>query len=187
MLKKEARKVYKAQRLALDPLRKKEKDSKILQHLKSQSWKDINFLHTFLSIERMNEPETMGFIEWIWENKPNITVVTPKIDHIHMQHYAFSSESQILYNFWDIPEIKTGKSIPPKDIDLVLVPLLVCDQKGNRVGYGKGYYDRFLSECRSDTYKIGLSHFEPIAQIDDVEDTDIPLDACITPNGLRLF
>ena len=70
---------------------------------------------------------------------------------------------------------------------MVLVPLLGFDERGHRVGYGKGFYDRFLAECNPKIQKIGLSLFEPVAQIDDTSDFDIPLDACITPNRIWYF
>jgi len=69
---------------------------------------------------------------------------------------------------------------------VVIVPLLICDLNGYRLGYGKGFYDRFLSECRADVLKIGLNYFEPIAQIPG-EDTDIPLDFLITPINCHAF
>ena len=77
--------------------------------------------------------------------------------------------------------------IDEKEIDLVLVPLLCFDKKGFRVGYGKGFYDRFLSKCRSDVLKIGLSYFKPVEKIEDVRDFDVALDYCITPKGVWHF
>jgi 5-formyltetrahydrofolate cyclo-ligase len=72
-------------------------------------------------------------------------------------------------------------------IDLVFIPLLACDLQGNRVGYGKGFYDRFLSKCRYDVKKIGLSFFDPVDKIEDVNVFDIPLDECITPKKTWVF
>jgi 5-formyltetrahydrofolate cyclo-ligase len=55
---------------------------------------------------------------------------------------------------------------------VVFVPLLAFDKKGNRVGYGKGFYDAFLSKCKPETIKIGLSFFEAEETIDDVFEND---------------
>ena len=77
--------------------------------------------------------------------------------------------------------------IEPQDIDLVLVPMLVCDIKGNRVGYGKGYYDRYLSRCRPGCVKVGLSYFDPVVNIKDADEFDVPLDFCITPQKAYVF
>ena len=70
---------------------------------------------------------------------------------------------------------------------MVLVPLLACDRAGHRVGYGKGFYDRFLAACRPDCRKIGLSYFRPVEAIVDVYDGDVRLDRVITPDGVIQF
>jgi 5-formyltetrahydrofolate cyclo-ligase len=69
-------------------------------------------------------------------------------------------------------------------IDAIIVPLLCFDARGFRVGYGKGFYDKFLSECRTDCLKIGFSYFAPVAEISDAQDFDVKLDYCITPEEI---
>jgi 5-formyltetrahydrofolate cyclo-ligase len=90
-------------------------------------------------------------------------------------------------NKYDIPEPIHGKIVPALEIDAVFIPLLGFDVNGNRVGYGKGFYDRFLSECRPDVVKIGLSFFDPVEKINDLNKYDIPLDLCITPGKIWDF
>ena len=80
-----------------------------------------------------------------------------------------------------------GIKIPTSKIEVVFVPLLAFDKKGNRVGYGKGFYDRFLSECNPETIKIGLSFFEPEELIEDVFENDVKLDYCVTPDEVYQF
>ena len=75
----------------------------------------------------------------------------------------------------------------PEEIDLILVPLLAFDTYGYRVGYGKGYYDKFLKECREDLVKIGFSYFDPVDVIDDINAFDVKLTYCITPNANFTF
>ena len=87
----------------------------------------------------------------------------------------------------NILEPLENKIIDPKDIDLVILPMLVCDLKGNRVGYGKGYYDRYLSRCNSSCIKVGVSYFEPVDTVDDANEFDVPLDFCITPQKAYVF
>ncbi len=70
---------------------------------------------------------------------------------------------------------------------MVFVPLLAFDEKGHRVGYGKGFYDKFLSECKPEVLKIGLSFFESETLISDVLTTDIQLDLCVTPSKIYNF
>lgn len=88
---------------------------------------------------------------------------------------------------WGIPEPVAGVVLNPSDLDIVLIPLLAFDLAGNRVGYGKGFYDRYLLQCRPDCLKIGISLFDPVARIEDVESCDIPLDIAICPAQLYDF
>jgi len=90
-------------------------------------------------------------------------------------------------NSWKIPEPAGSEIVAPEALDLVIVPLLCFDARGHRVGYGKGFYDRFLRKCRPDCIKAGLSFFPPIDSIDDVYDDDVPLNACITPTETFRF
>ena len=85
-----------------------------------------------------------------------------------------------------IPEPVSGIAILPEILDVVFVPLLAYDEKGHRIGYGKGFYDRFLKKCRPDTIFVGLSFFGPEPQI-DFEATDVPLHYCVTPEGILDF
>jgi 5-formyltetrahydrofolate cyclo-ligase len=86
-----------------------------------------------------------------------------------------------------IPEPKFGEEIPEVMLDFVFVPLLAINNSGHRVGYGKGFYDRFLNECHPETLKIGLSFFEPEEKIEDIFDSDIQMNYCVTPNKIYSF
>lgn len=88
---------------------------------------------------------------------------------------------------WGIPEPVGGVVLKPSDFDIVLIPLLAFDLAGNRVGYGKGFYDRYLLQCRPDCLKIGISIFDPVALIEDIESYDISLDIVICPAQLYDF
>ena len=90
-------------------------------------------------------------------------------------------------NKYGIPEPKNGKKIKNNLIDVVFVPLLSYDKKGNRVGYGKGFYDRFLSNLSIKTIKIGLSLYEPENYIEGIDENDIKIDYCVTPNKIFSF
>ena len=88
---------------------------------------------------------------------------------------------------WGIPEPVDGTIVKPSDFDIVLIPLLAFDKNGHRVGYGKGFYDRYLVKCRPDCLKIGISLFDPVDHIEEVESHDIPLDIAICPAKLYDF
>ena len=104
-----------------------------------------------------------------------------------MTHFLLTDNTKIKKNEYNIPEPVDGIEVPSKKIDVVFVPLLAYDKKGNRVGYGKGFYDKFLSECKPDVIKIGLSFFEPEELIADIFEGDIKLDYCVSPNGFYQF
>jgi 5-formyltetrahydrofolate cyclo-ligase len=141
----------------------------------------IRFLHIFLPIKRNNEIDTWQLINRIRENFPEIKIVTPTINQsgISMTHYILEEKSQLIENQWGIQEIVSGKEVKEEDLDMVIVPLLCFDKERYRVGYGKGYYDRFLAGCREDVQKIGLSYFPPVPRIEDINQWDIQLDRIV--------
>ena len=104
-----------------------------------------------------------------------------------LKHYLLTDSTSLQKNRWNVPEPVDGLEVPLSKIDVVFVPLMAFDRKGNRVGYGKGFYDRFLSQCRSGVKKIGLSLFEAEEAIADVSNNDIALDYCITPDKIYSF
>ena len=104
-----------------------------------------------------------------------------------LTHYLLTDSTLIKANEWNIPEPVEGIVINPEQLDVIFIPLLAYDLKGNRVGYGKGFYDGFLDQCQSSSLKIGLSFFGPEVKIDDVYERDIPLDFCVTPDDILQF
>lgn len=156
----------------------------IMEQVKLIDWMKQGFVHVFLPMRKNNEVDTFSILNYFKLQHPQLKIVVPRTDfnNLSISNILYDHEYTILgRNKYDIPEPIHGKVVPNEEIDVVFTPLLVCDKKGNRVGYGKGFYDRFLSECRPDVKKIGLSFFEPIDEIDDVNEFDIPLDMCITP------
>ncbi|MFT7031197.1 MAG: 5-formyltetrahydrofolate cyclo-ligase, partial [Marinoscillum sp.] len=80
-----------------------------------------------------------------------------------------------------IPTPVSKEAITLDRVDAVLIPLLAADKKGNRVGYGKGYYDRLLLEMPEKAKKIGVSLSPSFDLFSFVEPQDVPLDFLITP------
>jgi len=106
---------------------------------------------------------------------------------MHMTHFLLTDSTKFAKNKYGISEPVDGLEVPVAKIDVVFVPLLAFDKLGHRVGYGKGFYDTFLMECRPETLKIGLSFFEAEESIDDVWEGDRKLDYCITPKTIYKF
>ncbi len=146
-------------------------------------------LHTFIRIKRFNEIDTSMIYFRLWRDVPKLRTVAPRtdLDNQKMENVEFGPKTELIESPFGIREPRTGVVVPSLEIDAVLVPLLAFDERGHRVGYGGGFYDRFLAECRPDCLKIGLSYFEPIDEISDINENDIRLDLAITPNAVINF
>jgi len=148
-------------------------------------WEEQIF-HLFLSLEDQNEVDTTPILNLLQGKDKE--VVVPKIANAEqLQHFLITDQTRFQKNALGIPEPVSGIEIEASKIDVVFVPLLAFDDKGHRVGYGKGYYDRFLTTCRPDCIKIGLSFFEKEQDSFIIEPTDIPLDYCVTPEKIYRF
>ena len=141
-------------------------------------------LHTFLPIRRQNEVDTWPIVHRVWAEFPHVRVLSSSTDFgtKTLASFDLRPDTVLVENRWGIPQPAT----PPRPVSqvptLVLVPLLAFDERGHRVGYGGGYYDRFLAETGLGCLKIGLSLFEPVAEMDNLDPTDIALQGCICPN-----
>lgn len=184
MVKSKLRKIYLTRQKSLIDSERIERSLKITKRFFSNfDLKDIWVVHTFISIEKNREVDTSFIVNKLWDSswKGKICAprLNPKFDIIESVEY--NERSKLITNNWGIFEPSNGEIIDDKKIDLVIVPLLCFDKKGFRVGYGKGYYDKFLINCRESCLKIGLSFFEPINEIEDVKGFDVGLNYCITP------
>jgi 5-formyltetrahydrofolate cyclo-ligase len=191
MNKKELRLKYKELRNQLSASEIEEMSLQIAnQVLKLDIW-NYSFYHLFLTIENQKEVNAEYLLQVLAGKDKNIVISKSDFDTNEMEHFLLNDSLKIKENKYGIPEpINTdfsGIEINPKKINVVFVPLLAFDKMGNRVGYGKGFYDKFLSNCQPNTIKIGLSFFEPEIQIKDVFTTDIQLDFCVTPNKIYKF
>lgn len=184
MTKAELRKIYLAKQKNLSvPERKQYSEQIIERFFLGFDLSNTDFLHCFLPIERTNEIDTKPIFQKIWRKFPHVETLVPRVNFQtnEIENLKFTSETKLVKNVWEISEPLNVESIKTAKIDLILVPLLCFNPKGFRVGYGKGFYDKLLEGCRGDCLKIGLSYFEPVAEITDVQDFDVPLDFCVTP------
>lgn len=148
----------------------------------------LHFVDSYLPLAHHNEVEPQPILDFMLFRNPGLQIAVPKITGATaMQHLTITDDTIFELNGFGIPEPIDGELVPPEYFDVVLVPLLGFDKKGNRVGFGKGYYDRFLTQCRTDCVIIGLSFLEAVTEIEDVDEWDIPLDYCVTPNKLYVF
>lgn len=149
--------------------------------------KKIGFLHCFIPIEKFNEIDTTPIIERIWTDFPNTRTLVPRVnfDTQNLESVSFTKDVDLVVNEWGIREPAREQTLQDDSaVDLVVVPGVAFDRQLHRVGYGKGFYDRFLINCRTDCIKVGLSYFDPESQIVDVGIHDIPLDHIVTPENV---
>jgi 5-formyltetrahydrofolate cyclo-ligase len=187
MNKAELRKVYQLKRKELSPKDVEAGSIVICNHFFSNfQIGKINSIHIFLPILLKNEINTYCIINRLSVEFPNVKIVIPKIEGQDVQSCLLTPETVLKNNSLGIPEPDQVIPFVHQQLDLIVIPLLAFDKKGNRLGYGKGFYDRFLTTCRQDAIKVGISLFEAEESIQS-ESFDVPLDFCITPKQLYTF
>jgi 5-formyltetrahydrofolate cyclo-ligase len=194
MLKKELRVKYKELRIHFSQEEIETKSLAIANRLLSlsnlpdgsQVWGKTYF-HLFLTIVEQKEIDTEFILHILQGKDKEIVVSKSDFATLEMTHYLLTDNTKLKKNEYNIPEPIDGLEVPATKIDVVFVPLLAFDVKGNRVGYGKGFYDKFLSQCKPETIKIGLSFFEVEGNIDDLSENDIQLNYCVTPSEIYTF
>jgi len=189
MLKKEARKLFVQKRNEVTDSQKMKWDDLILIQFQTLQLPFLNNVMSFYSIEEKKEVNSFILTDYLLFRNPSMQVAYPRMNvkTSTMDAVVAPADSGFAENEFGITEPIGNEIIPADEIDLVLVPLLAIDKKGHRVGYGKGYYDRFLKDCKQDCIKVGVSYFEPVDNIDDAAEFDVPLDFCITPERIYVF
>ena len=187
MLKYEIRKLFSEKRVALSATDVKEFDVEIKIKLENLLPQSVKTVHIYLPIPSKKEIDTWPIIRELWAQ--NIRVVSPVMDPKNnlMSSWQITDKTQIELNGWNVPEPAQSFRVNNEEVDAIIVPLLAFDKKGFRVGYGKAYYDRFIASLDREILKIGLSYFQPIDKITDINSWDIPLDHCITPTEIFKF
>ena len=185
VLKSKLRSVFLRKRLELS----EEKHEKLCfdianQCLKLPIW-DFEYFHLFLSIKSKAEIDTSLILTMLQGRDKQ--VIIPKVNGNNLEHILLTDSTKIKVNSWGIPEPDKGILIDPRDLDVIFIPLLGYDKIGNRVGYGKGFYDNFLVKCKPEAVKIGLSFFKPLDKISGIHTSDIPLDLCVNPKEVINF
>lgn len=179
-----------ARRRALSEAEVAQRSAALWEQLRSEfpvaQWQ---WLHLFLPIPQQHEPDTWRLIRELWATLPHLQLAVPVVqpDGQTLRHFHLTPETTLVENRWGIPEPIDAAEVQPAQLDTVLIPLLAFDETGHRVGYGKGFYDRFLTECRPDALRIGVSLEPPVPRITDVWEGDMPLHACLTPERVWRF
>jgi 5-formyltetrahydrofolate cyclo-ligase len=186
MDKQELRKKYKEKRSRLTEDTIEDLSLAIAnQALKLPIW-EANYFHIYLPIQNKKEVNTEYLLHILQGKDKSVILSTTDFKALAMKHILLQENTTIKISEYGIPEPVDGIEITTSQIDVVFVPLLAYDVKGNRVGYGKGFYDRFLSQCSKEVIVVGLSFFEAEDGI-EANATDIPLDFIVTPENTSTF
>lgn len=189
MNKAQIRQQFKEMRSKIEPQERLRMDDLMLIQFQQFNFSAIQTLLTYWPMDGQSEPNTHLFSGYLRHMLPGLTIAYPVSDMANGSMNAWAIHEDTVYktNPWGITEPKDGSLISPEQIDLILVPLLAFDTEGFRVGYGKGFYDRYLAQCRADVVTIGFSYFGPVDKITDTGQFDVPLTYCITPQHTYEF
>ncbi len=186
MLKAELRKKYTQKRKALSPDEAFLLSENIFENfIHYFNPKESEKVHVFVPIPVRKEIDTQIFIHYFLAH--NIRVYVPKIVGDQLINIEVFEETVFETNSWGISEPVSNEDSGENAFDYVITPLLYCDKKGNRVGYGKGFYDGLFQNVSAETKKIGVNYFDPDEYVDDVWENDIPLDYLVTPTKVLSF
>lgn len=146
-----------------------------------------HFFHIFLPIVHNKEINTWPIIKGLWDAGKKVIVPISDFANYQMTNYFMEEDTVLEENKYGIPEPVDAEVARSENIDIVIFPLLAFDTLGYRVGYGKGFYDKFIRVLRHKVVKVGLSFFAPVEGIEDIAEWDERLDYCITPDQVYIF
>jgi 5-formyltetrahydrofolate cyclo-ligase len=189
MKKKDLRKTYLSKRLSLAEEDRIVLNEKMLDQFLQIQLPDLNHVMSYIAIAEKHEVVPTAIEIWLKQQHPESLLCYPKTDLnvFSMEAITHTEGMAIASNELGVAEPITGQPVDPQMIDLILVPLVTFDNRGYRVGYGKGFYDRFISRCHPGVITVGLSFFEASDPIEDVGAFDVPLKYCVTPEKLYTF
>lgn len=176
------RKTLIARRKSLSKKEWQRNSESIIEHvLTSKEFKGSDIIHCFVSINERFEVETHSLIETMLSLGKRVIVPIMNGDGT-LLHSELTSFSELEANKWGVLEPKHLNPFDLALLNLILVPLLGADLYGNRLGYGKGFYDRFLEEV--EVTSIGLLFEEFILEEIPIEPFDRKLNGLISEKGL---
>lgn len=187
MDKASLRKIYKEKRLSISATEKNKLEDLMLIQFQKLGINIPQLLMSYIPIEKFNEYNPFLVERYCAFISQEQQIVLPVVAGNELKLYAVNDDTEYVISNYGVAEPVNGIEVDPKMLSLVLTPLLIFDEMGYRVGYGKGFYDRLFARCNKDVMKVGFCFFEPVRQITDRSDKDIPLNYCITPQKTYCF
>ena len=187
--KRSLRKQYLEKRAALSLHQKHAATADMIEHLFEIPYAGADIAMGYQPMEEKNEVPADVFVQVLLDEGSIKRICFPSVDFDSDTMNAFLDDDDIVWEnaAFGLVQPSKGNKVPPEKIDLVLVPLLAFDEKGFRLGYGKGFYDRYFANSPKAQLRVGVSYFEPIDRIQDTHEFDVPLTHCITPWNIYEF
>lgn len=146
----------------------------------------LKHIHLFLPIDRFHEVDTYPLFYKLQVQGFHLYTSAVNKEKDNLDTLDITDIREFKSDSWGIPVPVGANPGKPESIQVVLIPLLAYDLRGFRIGYGKGYYDKYLSSMSQEVLKIGISFFPPMDELPK-ENHDVPLDLCVTPEGRLSF
>lgn len=181
--KSRLREKFKKIRSELSPGEIKVKSEQILHQVAGmESFINAEVVHLYRSISENSEVDTDKFLHYCFQSEK--TVVVPSMSGGgKLTHYKVDQNTEWSENRWGILEPVKAEEFLIKSLSIILVPMLSGDHQKNRLGYGKGYYDRFLS--KTNAVKTGLLFDSLLSESPlPVGQFDVPLDYIVTESRI---
>jgi 5-formyltetrahydrofolate cyclo-ligase len=189
MIKNTVRKEFLQRRMDILEQDLQQQTSQIASNFRKLVLPPVNYLLSYNPLASRHEFDVAVCEEILREQNPIMRITWPRI-HIgmlDMEACLVEKDGLFIKNKFNILEPIGAAIVAPEKLDIIFVPLVAFDLRGYRVGYGKGFYDRYLVHCRPDAIKIGFSFFDAIEYIEDINEYDVPLNFCITPHRIYEF
>ena len=181
MKKQELRALYKQKRNNLTEIQIKGLQENIYQQIYNLDLSTVKNVHLFLSMPKFKEIDTTPLITYFRNKNKRIVISKCNFKDNTLSHFYLEEDTVLSLNKFGVLEPVAAELVEENKLDIIFIPMLISDDKKFRVGYGKGFYDRFLLNCRKDAKFIGLNFFPPITAIEDKNEFDIPLHQVIYP------
>lgn len=173
------------ERSKLTPLNHLSFSKRVVSNILSTTYyKNADVIMCFVSFS--DEVDTHDFIKQALDDGKRIVVPIAVHETKELKPSEIKSFEELEPGYYNIltPKAEFIRYMDPTDIDLVIVPGVVFDHYGYRIGYGGGYYDRFLPKLRKDVKKIAIGFGLQVLSRVPRESFDVPVDMLITENGL---
>jgi 5-formyltetrahydrofolate cyclo-ligase len=189
MQKQQLRDIYSKKRSELSEQERSKLDDLLLIQFQRLPFENLHIVLSFWPMEDRGEMNTHLYTRYLTHLIPGVKICYPVIDTSsnYMDVFGVDHQTEFEENKYGITEPLNGEKIEPTEVDLIIMPLFAFDERGYRVGYGKGYYDKYVARCKPDVITVGVSYFDAVDKVEDTHQYDVPLNYCITPYKVYEF